>query len=243
MKNRLRGIGKAAAFALFVIALAAILLWILNQLAASTDERQQQAAQITALQSGMKEANARLAEQGEPPVPVPSVGPTEDPEEPLIILGERGPRGFTGATGAMGRRGPGPTQEQIDAAVDDWCNAGMCQGERGAKGAIGDTGAIGADGRGILSMQCATGGWAIDYTDGFTDTDAGPCQGPQGVHGEQGPASTVPGPKGDTGPQGTAKPGDYTCPDGEVMRGFSIAEDGAVTLACEDTTPPIIETP
>ena len=36
--------------------------------------------------------------------------------------------------------------------------------------------------------------------------------------------------KGEPGPQGTATPGTYTAPEGHYVTGFTIAEDGAVTL-------------
>lgn len=74
MTDHLRRVGKVAAFVLFVLGLAAVLLFVLNQLSAGHDERVQQATQIAALQAGLDEANARLAEQGEPPVPVPTAG-------------------------------------------------------------------------------------------------------------------------------------------------------------------------
>lgn len=236
MKETFRRAGKVVAFVLIFLACAAGIVWILNQFEAGAQERDAQHAEIVALQAGLDEANDRLAEQGEPPVPVPTIEPGEDDlREPLIIQGERG---FTGAQGPSGREGPrgeigprGPLGPR---------------GETGATGAHGANGINGADGRGIQSMQCATGGWIITYTDGITEPDGGLCRGPQGVHGEQGPAgadSTVPGPEGPRGPQGTARPGTYACPDGEVMTGFTVAEDGAVTLACEDATPPVIETP
>jgi len=57
------------------------------------------------------------------------------------------------------------------------------------------------------------------------------------------PGGTCEGSTGDTGPRGTALPGAYDCPDGEYVTGFTVADDGAVTLACEDATPPIIPTP
>jgi hypothetical protein len=160
---------------------------------------------------------------------------------------------------------PGPTSAQVRAALADLCSEIRCRGADGKDSTVpgspptdaqldaaqarycdahnecrGPGGANGADGRGLLSMQCAVGGWIVKYTDGLTDDAAGLCQGPQGVHGEQGPASTVPGPEG---PQGTAKPGDYACPDGEHMTGFTVAEDGAVTLACQAPTPPVIGPP
>lgn len=121
--------------------------------------------------------------------------------------------------------GPPPTEAQMDATLARYCDArNECQGDAGANGLDG------SDGRGILSTQCTTGGWITEYTDGFVGSDSAPCRGTNGIDGERGPA----------GPQGTAKPGTYSCPDGEVMTGFTVAADGAVTLACEDVTPPII---
>lgn len=238
MKENLRATGKVVAFVLFVLALAAGAIWILNQLAADDDQRAQQQAEIVALQAGLDEANDRLAEQGEPPVDVPDIDPgAEPPPPPQVILGQPGPqgeRGPAGVRGPQGRTGP-PGEIGPPGPV----------GPRGKTGDVGATGATGAPGRGIQSMQCATGGWIITYTDGLGEPDGGPCvgaqgpkgdQGLQGVHGDQGPM-------GPPGPQGTAQPGTYACPDGEVMSGFTVDPDGAVTLACQDTIPPIIETP
>ncbi len=232
MKDHLRGVGKVVAFALFVLALAAVLLLILNQLAAGQDERQQQAAQITALQAGLDEANERLADEGEPPVDVPGVEPGDDPQDPVIIQGERG---FTGATGAQGRTGP-PGEIGPRGPLGPRGEPGKDSTVPGPAGVDGTNGINGADGRGIQSMQCATGGWIVTYTDLSTASDVGPCTGPQGVHGEQGA-------QGIQGEQGTAKPGDYACEDSKVMTGFTVAEDGTVTLACRDAVPPIIDTP
>jgi len=156
----------------------------------------------------------------------------EDPGAELVpVNGRDGVDGTDGADGADGADG----KDGIDGKDGKDGRPGK-DGVDGNDGLDAADGLNGADGRGIQSMQCATGGWIIKYTDGLTEPDPGPCQGPQGVHGPQGP-------QGIQGEQGTAKPGDYTCPDGEVMTGLTIAEDGAVTLACEDTTPPIIDTP
>lgn len=240
MKDKLRGAARAVGFALAMVALAAGVVWILSQFAADDTELQRQAAEIAALEAGMEEANARLEAEGEQPVPVPSVEPGGNPQEPpQIILGAPGPEGDQGPPGARGPQGrTGPPGEIGPPGP---------VGPRGVKGDTGDVGATGAPGRGIQSMQCATGGWIITYSDSLTEPDPGPCRGPQGevgppgpqgVHGEQGPQ----GAPGEQGPQGTAKPGDYACPDGEHMTGFTVATDGAVTLACKDTTPPVIET-
>jgi hypothetical protein len=238
MKERLRVLGKVVPYALFMLGLAAGVIWILSQFAADETELQRQATEITALQAGLDEANARLEAQGEEPVPVPEVEPGADPPAPQIIIGEpgpegdrgpagvRGPQGRTGPPGEIGPRGPvGPRGEHGEDSK--------------VPGPAGINGLNGADGRGIQSMQCAAGGWIIKYTDGLAAPDPGPCQGPQGpqgVHGEQGP-------QGIQGEQGTAKPGDYDCPDDQHMTGFTIAADGTVALACEDATPPVTLTP
>lgn len=58
------------------------------------------------------------------------------------------------------------------------------------------------------------------------------CRGPAGAD------STTPGPPGPAGPagpagaQGTARPGSYSCVEGEYVRGFTIGDGGAVTLDC-----------
>jgi hypothetical protein len=121
----------------------------------------------------------------------------------------------------------------MDAALARYCDAhNEC---RGPSGSNGDDGDVGAPGRGIQSLQCATGGFIVTYTDGIAAPAGGPCRGPQGERGEKGEPgkdSTVPG------PQGTATPGTYTCPDSEYVGGFTVAEGGAVTI-----DPPNPETP
>lgn len=157
----------------------------------------------------------------------------EDPGNVVTpVNGPQGERGFTGATGPTGRTGP-PGEIGPRGPLGPRGEPGEDSTVPGPAGINGTNGLNGADGRGVQSMQCATGGWIITYTDGLTEPDAGPCQGPQGVHGPQGP-------QGPEGPQGTAKPGTYACPDGEVVTGLSIAEDGTVTLACKDDAPPVI---
>lgn len=237
MSDRLRRTGKVAAFVLVQVLVIAGLLWGLNQLQAGADERVRQASEISALQAGLDEANARLEAEGEPPVDVPEVEPGAETPAPQIIVGERGPQGGEGPPGVRGPQGRTGPPGEIGPP-----------GPVGPRGPKGDVGAAGAQGRGIESMQCATGGWVITYTDGLGEPEGGPCVGPpgpkgdqglQGVHGEQGPIGQ-PGPQG---PQGTAKPGTYTCPDGEFVAGLTVADDGAVTLACQDPIPPVIENP
>lgn len=194
-------------------AVVVLLASVLYQLDVGAAERDQQHAEIVALQAGLDEANARLEAEGEQPVPVPSVDPGAGPQQPpQIIIGEPGPEGDQGPPGV---RGP--------------------QGRIGPPGEVGPPGPVGPRG--------ATGEPGADST----------VAGPQGPQGEPGQDSTVPGPvgpQGEPGPQGeqgaqgfqgppgTARPGTYTCPEGQFTTGFTIADDGAVTLTCADLLTP-----
>lgn len=86
----------------FTIAVATVLgvllAIILAELDAGEQERDQQHAEIVALQAGLDEANARLEAGGEQPVPVPSV----DSEGTVSVVPIP------------------PTPEQTSAAVADW---------------------------------------------------------------------------------------------------------------------------
>lgn len=194
--SRVSRAARAVPFVLFMIILAAILLWVLNQLATGADERDAQHAEIVALQAGLDEANARLEAEGEQPVPVPSVAPGVGPQQPQIILGERGPqgeRGLAGVRGPQGRTGPpgeigppGPVgQVGPDGAPGEPGPAGEVgpQGPAGPEGPAGPAGPAGApgesgsDGRGIADIVChTTGDWIITLTDGTALTVAGPCR-------------------------------------------------------------------
>lgn len=240
MMRRLAGVpGLYIVSALLVLATLALVGFVIVGLSNSVDRLR---VQYDSLHQNYEGLYAEAVTEGvDPQAPAPDDVPESVPQEPQIIIGAPGPqgeRGFTGATGPQGRTGPpgetgprGPLGPRGEPGKDS-----TVPGPAGIDGINGADGAAGEPGRGIQSMQCATGGWIVEYTDGISTPDSGPCQGPQGVHGEQGP-------QGAPGPQGTAKPGEYACPDGEVMSGLTIADDGTVTLACEDTTPPIIDNP
>lgn len=179
-----------------------------------------------------EQADNVAEDPGVTPGPVSGRDGVDGARGPQGIPGVEGKQGRTGPPGEIGPRGPvgprgGPGEDGEDGADST---------VPGPAGINGTNGLNGADGRGIQSMQCATGGWIVTYTDGIS-SDSGPCRGPQGDQGskgEPGKDSTVPGPKGD---QGTARPGAYTCPDGETVTGFTVAEDGAVTLSCQAANP------
>lgn len=108
--------------------------------------------------------------------------------------GDPGDPGRDGQAGDPGAPGPGPTAEQVAAAVADYCAVdGRCQGPPGdpgpagpagppgadsavpgPQGAPGDPGAPGADGRGITAIACdgPPVELTITYTDGATQTVA-----------------------------------------------------------------------
>lgn len=97
--------------------------------------------------------------------------------------GDTGATGETGAPGAAGAVGPmgAPGATGAQGAKGDTGDTGA-QGIPGATGATGPAGANGADGRGITSVSCdgdgATSTWTITYTDGTTQSAAGPCKAP-----------------------------------------------------------------
>lgn len=132
---------------------------------------------------------------------------------PAGIQGIQGERGFTGAQGIQGRTGPpgetGPPGRPGKDGMD---------GRPGADGLDGEPGADGADG-----------------TDGKDGADGLP--GKDGLDGAPG-KDGLPGADGAQGPPGTARPGTYTCPEGQFTTGFTIADDGAVTLTCADLLTP-----
>lgn len=92
------------------------------------------------------------------------------------------------------------------------------QGPRGPKGDRGNAGADGNAGSAGATGQAGSNGEAGAKGD----------QGPAGPQGDRGPE----GPAGPQGPPGTALPGTYSCPDGEYLRGFTVAPDGSVNLIC-----------
>jgi hypothetical protein len=95
--------------AAMILLILVMLTIVIHRLDTGAFERDQQAAEISALQAGLDEANARLEDRGEEPVPVPDLeGSTPVPVMPVA-----------------------PTQEQILSAFDVWCGENECRGEDG----------------------------------------------------------------------------------------------------------------
>lgn len=152
---------------------------------------------------------ATLANQLEEMGVDPAVDVDTNEAPPVVIQGPPGPAGPPGPPGVNGFDG-------ID-------------GKNGTRGDVGPRGPQGAPG--------APGSDGSDGSDG-ADGDIGPVgpagppgpEGPPGPAGERGPE----GPPGTDGSNGTATPGTYTCPDGQYVAGFTVADNGDVTLDCRD---------
>jgi len=103
-----------------------------------------------------------------------------------------------------GRDAPAPTPAQVEAAVRAVCADDAC---KGADGAAPSDAQIGS----AVAAYCASN----------------TCRGEDGTDGTNGTNGT-------DGKDGTATPGTYTCPDGQVVAGFTVSVGGAVTLDCRD---------
>lgn len=151
---------------------------------------------------------------------------------------------------------PTPTVAQVAAAISTYCANGDCQGEKGEAGKDADP--VTADQvASAVALYCETGACrGADGKDGQPGRGPTPeevfaqvkvycdannfCRGPSGTDGAD---STVPGPKGDKGDPGTAKSGDYICPENEYMTGFSITTEGSVQYACAEVNSVVIPEP
>jgi hypothetical protein len=176
----------AVAAWVLIVAVSILVLYMLGRLlqlegradqgrADRADLRQELVDQDAALDvqaRRLREANRRLVEVGDRPVPevvVPEV--VEGPAGEVGEAGARGPRGFIGPPGPRGLPGD-------DGAAGARGLAGT-DGEPGAPGPVGPTGAAGPAGK--------------DGSDGRPGE-----RGPEGPVGPEGPA----GPAGPAGPQG-----------------------------------------
>lgn len=219
----------------FMVALALLLAYVLARFDSAEEDRATQHAEIVALQSGLEEANARLEAEGEAPVPVPDV--ETDGEVTVVPIP--------------------PTQEQLEVVHAAYCEAYGCRGKDGNDAApLTSAQAMAAVRECFATGACPAPRDGINGTNGTNGADAQPpteeelaavhdayCAANNECRGLAGKDSTVPGPQGIQGEKGTAKPGDYTCPDGEVLTGFSIDAEGTVTLACRSTIPPVTPSP
>lgn len=105
--------------------------------------------------------------------------------------------------------------------------AGAPAGVPGANGATGPQGPRGP--RGATGPNGPAGPAGDVGATGTAGEDGAP--GPKGDKGDVGPAGPV-GPTGPAGANGTFLPGSWSCPDGQVVTGFTVDASGALTLSC-----------
>ena len=124
---------RAARIAWTVVAVLAALLagWLVYTVVHQSDQIRHEQGVNTAQDNSLAEANRRLIEAGEKPVPTPEPGPAGEAGQ----VGPQGPAGPPGATGPTGSTGP--RGHAGKAGVN---------GERGMTGAPGARGAIGLPG-------------------------------------------------------------------------------------------------
>lgn len=175
-----------------MVALGLLLSIVLSRLDVGAAERDAQQAEITALQSGLAEANARLEAQGEPPVPVPETEPGDAP--PVVPIAPTQTqilsafdvwcdlRSCHGSDGDDGDDAPPMTQEQIFTGFATWCSTDpRCVGETGATGDDGaDSTTPGPPGRPPTAQEILA---AVEVV-----CADGACVGPAGKDGKDGTA-------------------------------------------------------
>lgn len=174
MKPREWSLFNRIFFALFVVVLIGVIVFLAWRQAVASDERSQLIVALTQSQEQLR------AEGIEPEAPEPEqivqgvVGPAGKAGE----QGPRGPAGPTGPAGPVGVNGlPGEKGDTGSSGSTGSTGPAGPMGSQGDPGATGPQGPAGADGRGIQSLYCddTTGRWVITYTDGVT-ADAGACR-------------------------------------------------------------------
>jgi len=135
----------------------ALLVWLVVTVASQSDQIRETQAVNTAQDSALAEANRRLTEAGEPPVPTPEPGPAGEPGQvgPVGPVGPPGPQGVRGPVAARGLQGIRGAAG--DDGADGATGAQGPKGETGPQGPAGPAGTDGADGQ--------------DGTDGTDGTD------------------------------------------------------------------------
>lgn len=158
------------AWAIVVLIAVLLLGWIVNTNVQQSDQLTAQQATNAAQDAALDEANRRLIEAGEQPVPTPEPGPAG-------AVGQPGATGATGASGPRGPRGPQGVRGEPGAtgkagAVGPQGPSGP-QGPKGEPGAAGQQGPAGADG--TDGQDGADGQSAFPFTFAFT-VETNPAQ-------------------------------------------------------------------
>ena len=154
---------RAARIAWTAVAVLAALIagWLVVTVVQQSDQIRHEQAVNTAQDNSLAEANRRLIEAGEKPVPTPEPGPAGEPG----LSGPAGPQGIPGSTGPTGRRGlPGRNGVNGERGMTGAPGARGAiglpgpQGERGEKGDTGETGPQGPAGPAGADGQNGTDG-------------------------------------------------------------------------------------
>lgn len=125
---RIRHVGGTIAFGLVLLAIAGLLIWVLDRQADGAQQRAEQAVAISSLADSLAQANDRLEAAGEKPVPVPDA-----PDEPI--------------QGVQGEPGRPPSPAEISLAVESHCMVrNDCVGPSGKDGSNGQDGKAGLNG-------------------------------------------------------------------------------------------------
>lgn len=175
-----------AFFALFVVVLIGVIVFLAWRQSVASEERAQ-------LIDALTQSQAQLRSEGIEP---------DAPEADQIVQGVVGPPGKSGdqgPRGPSGADGANATDAQVAAALANWCTTFGCNGPTGSNGRdgtngtngrdgadstipgpvgpVGPQGSPGPEGRGIQSTYCddTTGRWTVTYTDSTT-ADAGVCR-------------------------------------------------------------------
>lgn len=219
MRSRLSFIALVAAMGLIGLGLFSLGHRV-DSLGSQLEQSDSDRTQLRADLKKQRDASATLAEQVEALGGKPAVTTGGD-----VVAGPEGKRG-PAPTAAQIRAGvdawcsvgdrckpPGPSRQQMVAAVAAHCASGNCQGSPGRDG---------QDGQG---------------TDGKDGQDGAPGPGPTDAQIAAGIATycsndSCRGPKGDAGPPGSVTPGSYACPDGQWVSAIDVTTDGSMALTC-----------
>lgn len=250
-----------AAFAAVVLALIGVLFWQVHDNAGKLADA---SAVSRARGQALGTANAKLTQNG-----IPAVQPTKAKPEPgNTNLGpttpSSTPKAERGRQGETGAQGPGPTTDQVEAAVADYCTGGRCksgpsqaqvaaavltyctskadcQGPAGKDGAT-VTGPAGKDGTNATGEPGASGSPGASGAPGRAPTadeisDAVAAYCADGAcRGATGPAGSK-GDTGDTGDTGPAGPAGAAGSDGKNAPTFTkitCEADGSWTFQLSD---------
>lgn len=165
----------------FVVLLAVLLaMWLVVTVVRQSDRLDAQQSTNQAQDAALAEANRRLTEAGQQPVPTPEPGPAGQPGPgPTDAQVAAAVAAYCHTTGVCDGRAP--TAQQVSSAVSSYCAGGRCVGRPGVSGQPGEeggTGAAGATGPGPTSDQIAE---AV-----ATYCADGRCTGPAGADGVNG---------------------------------------------------------